>query len=46
MKGIIQYMKAYWRGIVLVVAVKLLAALGELAILYSGAYDRPGGAPG
>ncbi len=27
-------MKGYWRGIVLVVAVKLLAALGELAIPY------------
>ena len=34
MRGIFHYMKAYWRAIFLVIAVKLLAALGELAIPY------------
>ena len=34
MRGIFHYMKAYWRAIVLVIAIKLLAALGELAIPY------------
>lgn len=34
MRGIFHYMKAHWRAILLVVAVKLLAALGELAIPY------------
>ncbi len=34
MKGIFHYMKAHWRAVFFVIAVKLLAALGELAIPY------------
>ena len=34
MRGIFHYMKAHWRAIFMVIAVKLLAALGELAIPY------------
>ena len=33
-RGIFHYMKTYWRAIFVVIAVKLLAALGELAIPY------------